>query len=421
MTTLPRLRIDALCAVIAFVGAFACPSSAEPAAQVDSACTLLPVTVSLVPQVSTAHRYDRPVTSLSFNLLMGKHYALRGVEFGVIANVQESSTRGVQCAGIVNIAGGNVRGIQGAGIANIVGESVTGVQGATIVSIAGRDVLGAQSSAIGCISGGDVRGSQAAGIFTIAGRAVEGFQGSYIISIAGGGIGGAQMGGIMSISGSDVTGAQLSGIGSITGGTVEGLQAGGVFVVAPQVRGAQVGMFTTADSVFGLQVGFVNRSKRPEGYPIGLINLVEGVPFRVAVVGDESGATHLELKSGSRHTHGVISLGGRVFSEPQTQALGLGVGAHFEKPRFYVDVDAVTYGLFAADPGGEGSVSTLRGMVGVPVVPHVSALAGARMSFFISDEATGAAFAPWSLYKGTIRGNYVRVWPGLTAGLSVSF
>jgi hypothetical protein len=193
-----------------------------------------------------------------------------------------------------------------------------------------------------------------------------------------------------------------------------------LFAAADVVHGAQVALVTAADSVFGVQLGFVNLSSRPDGYPIGFVNLIEGVPFRLALVGDESGSAQLEFKSGSHNAHGVISLGGRAFASPKTQALGLGVGFHFEQARYYADVDAITYGVLAADSGGEGAISTARVLFGVPIVPRVSLFGGLRMSCFVSDKATGAAFAPWTLYKRNYRGYTIRVWPGLLAGVSVT-
>ncbi|HPU85619.1 MAG TPA: hypothetical protein PLE60_09840 [Candidatus Latescibacteria bacterium] len=399
---------------------FARAVCAEQGLPGDSGCTYHSVTLSLIPRVSTTHGHSRPLTNLSINLLVGKHFALRGVEIGGITNVQESYARGLQIAGIANVAGGNVRGIQSAGIVNVAGQTVRGIQGAGVINIAGNSLIGTQASLIGCISGNDVRGSQTAGIFAIARRSVEGFQGSYVISISGAGAIGAQTSGIMSISGGDVEGLQCAGIGSIAGGTIEGIQAAGIFAVAPQVRGAQFGMFTAADSVFGLQVGFVNRSKRPEGYPVGLINCVEGVPIKVGFVVDESAGSYVELTTGSLHTHGIVALGGRILATPQTQAVGLGVGLHFQKTRHYWNIDAITYGNFAADSGGEGAISALRFVLGIPVNRHLDLFAGGRMNLFVSETGTGAALAPWSLYKGTTRGRYVRVWPGLTGGVRVS-
>ncbi|HRU23408.1 MAG TPA: hypothetical protein P5569_05630 [Candidatus Latescibacteria bacterium] len=420
MTRNPAARIWVRTMLAFLLFGLARATSAEQGLPGDSGCTYHSVTFSLIPRVSTTYGHSKPVTNLSINLLVGKHFALRGVEIGGITNVQESYARGLQVAGIVNVAGGNVRGIQSAGIVNVAGQTVRGIQGAGIVNIAGKNLIGTQASLIGCISGNDVRGSQTAGIFAIAGRSVEGFQGSYVIGISGAGTIGAQTSGIMSISGGGVEGVQFAGIGSIAGGTVEGIQAASIFAVAPQVRGAQFGMFTAADSVFGLQVGFVNRSKRPEGYPLGLINCVEGVPVKVGFVVDESAGSYVELTTGSLHTHGIVALGGRIFATPETQAVGLGVGLHFQKTRHYWDIDAITYGNFAADSGGEGAVSALRFILGIPVNRHLDLFAGGRMSLFVSDTGTGAALAPWSLYKGTVRGRYVRVWPGLTGGVRVS-
>ncbi len=440
------------CGAVLLVWAHNVPAREPGSAPADTHCTYLPVTAAVIPPVSVGRFFPNPVGNVSFNLFAGKLYALRGVEVGVFVNTEVQSVRGMQAAGIGNIVGGDVRGVHSAGIVNVVGSSVSGVQGAGIINVAGDDVFGAQTAglvnvgggdvsgaqgaliiniaggkihglqgaAVGCIAGAGVQGSQTGGVFAITGSHVEGVQGSYVISIAGQSVTGCQVSGIMCIGGSNVVGLQAGGIGSISGGTVEGIQGAGVFAVAREVRGVQAALFTASDSVYGVQAGFINRSRRPDGYPIGFLNLVDGVPVRVAFMADESRGTSIELKTGSRHTHGVISLGGRVFSEPQTQAIGLGIGAHFGENRYTADLDAITYGLLAADSSGEGTVSTVRLVLGMPLVRRVSLHAGMRMSVFCSDKATGAVYAPWSVYKGT-HGRYnIRVWPGVTAGISVA-
>ena len=205
----------------------------------------LPLTISLIPWISTVGAYDlnrNVTTNLSLNIIAGYHAKLDGIELGGVLNIKGVEARGAQFAGVGNIVGGNVDGFQVSGGFNAVGRNVEGFQASGGLNAIGGDLDGFQAAVGVNTTGGSVRGIQAAVGGNFAARNFQGLQIASGINLVGENV---LSSGLQAAVGANIVGKNMKGFQAsvglnVSGGNLEGIQATvGGNVVSGDVEGVQ--------------------------------------------------------------------------------------------------------------------------------------------------------------------------------------
>lgn len=347
----------------------------EPSEPSFAGGTPVPFRATLIPLVSApAGGPADPVPAYALNVV-GRNYALRGLEFGLLFNTERSHAQGMQIAGLGNWVAGPVRGFQTATLLNVDAGELQGLASATLLNISGG-LRGVQVAvAPGNLSVGETRGVQVSSAFNV--------------------------------STDDVAGMQL-----------------GAANVAADVDGFQGGLINVGGDVEGLQLGAVNIAADSSA-SIGALNINWDRPAYGHVWTNELLVLSAGLQHGSRHFQNIFRFGYRPFMEIPLVVPGLGVGGHFPFELFgdfpvYLGVDAM-YNL--AIPVQTETVPAhwgqLRMTTGFRLGRRVAVYSGFTLNVLQSVRSTPAGGqsevdVPFA-YRFSDGGP--ALWPGLLGGL----
>lgn len=325
-----------------------------------------------------------PVPKLSFNLIAGRSYGLRGMEFGLLYNGQENFAQGLQMGVGINHVGGDVEAVQLAGIANV--------------------------------NEGNLRGINFAGVFNMTGGAAYGAQIAGTLNIARDGLRGAQISGLANIAGSG-RGGQLS-----------------PFNVAQSWRGAQVGFLNFARDVHGAQIGIFNVGRdttvsaglvnfsRGNMLSLGLLNVHYGEPAHMQVWYTINGLTFGGIRHGGRYLQYTYALGyGSAEGEATgVIATGAGLGTHFDFERIYMDIDLLGFFLWplTANQAQESILNQLRVTMGWKVFRRFAVFGSGAISLLGPwNESLEAVVPGWAGRFSDEQGREIWIWPELQFGV----
>jgi hypothetical protein len=329
----------------------------------------VPVSLTIVPPLSTTLTMRPVVKNLSLNLFAGVAAELRGLEVSGWLSIVTGDVRGLQVSGLGNVVLEDATGLQVAGIGNVTTGAVNGFQLAAVGNYAGEVRRGVQAAAIANAAMGDVRGLQAAAITNLA------------------------------------------------LGRVDGLQLSAITNLAESVRGGQVGMVNMARRVDGFQLGLVNIAEDSDA-SIGLVNLIRNGYHALEVSGSDTTPVEITAKLGSRRFY--TFLGGGV--DRDRLQLGGGAGLHTPRPGYYIDVDALAYNVVdhSFREADVDLLAKLRGSFGWRINENLALFAGAHLSgafAFHGDPVAQVSFIDGPMLE-TDR-VVVRISPGLFAGVHI--
>lgn len=318
--------------------------------------------------------------SLSLNLTAGINGGVRGLEAGLIANINNGKVLGLQAAGIANVTQGTVGGVQVAGIANVGEKTVTALQVAGIANVSNGNTSGIILSGITNVSNGDMNGILVGGFANVANGSVRGIATSVFANV-GGDMGGILLSGFANVSNGDMRGITVSGISNVSNdgmrgivasgisnvanGDLDGIALSGIANVANGVgRGVQVSGIANVtsgnlygiqlsglanvvgDELRGIQIGLINVAKRSKGLQLGAINVVE----KNGYIADELSTSEVfqagyAFKSGKPYLYNIVSVGAQLVGPSGSQprwGLGWGLGSKVTMgSRVSVSLDAI--------------------------------------------------------------------------------
>ena len=149
---------------------------------------------------------------------------------------------------------------------------------------------------------------------------------------------GMQLGGLGAFVGDSFTGVQSSALIARASHRLTGLQVApisiaeelagiqfGLVNIGGDVVGAQIGIVNYARHVYGLQLGVVNVA-RTSTASVGAVSVIDGIPIRVAVQGNNATPVAVALKTGGQYLHLRLSAGWSLLT---TLRLGIGLGLRF--------------------------------------------------------------------------------------------
>jgi hypothetical protein len=265
-------------------------------------------------------------------------------------------------------------------------------------------------------------GVQVSGVINITKGPVEGLQLGQI-NLASQRLDGVQFG-MINFAGRETDGAQL-GLVNFTRDTVHGAQLGLVNVAARDVHGLQLGLVNAgARDVHGLQLGLVNFASDSDE-SIGLVSVVAHGRTQLDVWGTDAGLLMVGVEHGGRRFHNIYGVGISARDRQPLLAAAYGLGVRVATPGdFFVDVDAIAYGLFIHDSARRrfdtSTIAQLRVPIGWQLTAAVSVFLAPSLNVSVADADRNLLAAP-DLF-GSRRLSHsgastsVRMWPGLSVG-----
>lgn len=377
-------------------------------AQEDKGYIYKPFQVTFVPNLGTNGELSQQcVNKISLNLLIGSSAGLQGVEFGGIGNIEKDFANGMQYAGIFNSVGGPVNGIQLSGFFNFVKGDLNGIQFAEF----------------GNFNGSFTNGIQIAGFMNTS-KSLKGIQGSGFMNITDDVLG-VQGSSFMNIA-DRARGFQGSGFMNIAG-EAKGAQAASFLNIADRIEGAQLsGFLNIADKVKGLQLGIINICDSLEsGVPIGLINVVGNGYHAIELSASETWNLQFAYRLGIDKFYTQFLLAGQWLNGEQFWGAGFGLGTRFRIINYLTgSVDLLSYQIMEHKWYSEhfNSLSQARITVEGKIAGKLKWFAGPTFNilwvpFEYPEPDIVDHFAPWTVYDNASGISYIKMWPGISAGL----
>ena len=315
--------------------------------------------VSFLPGFGTNGFLSGGVTNkLSFNILAGYTYGLRGLELGSLVNIDRMNVSGVQMGGFANIVGGVTNGLQMAGFTNINLKTVNGMQFAGFVNVAKEsDVQIAgfinasrdhtlQMAGLGNIAGGETKGSQISGMFNLNSKTVKGLQLAGFLNIAKNSD--VQIAGFVNMTGENQV--QIGGFNNFAKRS-DGTQiAGFTNMVWQDIDGVQIaGFFNYAKTVKGAQIGAVNVANKIEsGFAFGILNFIKEGRHRIELDHNDLTTYNFNYKSGTDEFYSVVSTG--INPGKDLWSFGWGLGTEIKiNESLYTDLELSTHNIQSTD------------------------------------------------------------------------
>jgi hypothetical protein len=320
----------------------------------------------------TDPRKERIVPRLSFNLIAGQHWGLRGFEFGLVANTEVRFVKGAQVAVGFNRVGGDVDGAQIALLANSSGGLTEGAQVTFGINRATR-LVGLQW-AWGVNHADDVHGLQMAWLANVADR---------------------------------IRGAQLAVAVNF----------------ADLVGGLQLGLLNIADRVNGVQLGLANFSNTAAA-PIGLVNIMADEPVYTTASIGAGGVLTAGLQHGGRNLRYLYLVAADVVGDQPdgewgAYGVGLGLSGHLPFEPFYVDLDLIALRIWVDRSSGASHQMSLRGLFGWRVQERLAFFAGPSVNLLFTDRSDGLGIVPFGIETAPTRSgaSITLLYPEVHAGV----
>ena len=125
-----------------------------------------------------------------------------------------------------------------------------------------------------------------------------------------------------------------------------------------------------------------------------------------------------------KYIYNIFSIGWRPRGDSSRWFGGIGLGGHIPIRRLFVDIDALSHGVYTEprgfEDGGTDLLSSLRISVGWQAMKWLAITAGPTASVWVSEHEDGSAVpyydAPLLEWHGA---ENVRIWPGFTAGIQL--
>ena len=220
--------------------------------------------------------------------------------------------------------------------------------------------------------------------------------------------------------------------------TLNGSQLGVVNVVSEQT-GSQLGVLNAAKRSRGFKLGVVNVANEHDGDTIGVVNVIGNGIHGLAVYATDTMLSNVALQLGSRHIYTSYIFGyqpgdavgttadGHDQFHRGTRRMGYGIGLGYRQPlglgplRFLaIEASAMSIVSDFSSLNNTPLWATTRAVVGLQIVPGLSAIAGisynATIAWDNKDVDIGTGVFERVSHSGTTT---VRQYPGLLLGLQI--
>lgn len=336
---------------------------------------------------------------VSINIFAGFSGGLMGIEMAGFANGLKGDMKGIQMAGFCNNTFGEAEGLEIAGFYNYNHKNVKGMQIAGFTNLALGDVEGAQIS-------GFANHSQGSSTTQIAGFS----------NTSMGDKGGMQVAGFANFGRGDGIGGQVAGFANVNTGHIKGIQVAGFVNYAKKITGVQVAPFNIADTL-------------ENGIAVGVWSIVKNGYKAIQIGGNESLYGEISFKSGVRKFYNIISVGASIQNNQIKWGWGYGVGTIMGiSNRFDLSLEAMSYHLNEDQWWSNNSnlLNRLNLTASYQLTDTFSVYAGAAWNVWVTNNrsdnpAMEPTFNDWTVFERTYDRTKISMYPGLNAGVRISF
>lgn len=335
--------------------------------------------------------------NFSLNIFAGFSGGLKGIEMAGFANGLKGDMKGIQLAGFCNNTFGSAEGLEIAGFYNYNHRSLKGMQIAGFANVALDEVEGAQIAGFSNHSQGSTLVQ------------VSGFSNSSL-----GSKGGLQVAGFSNLSRGDGLGLQAAGFANVSTGSIKGIQLAGFANYARKIEGVQIAPFNVADTL-------------ENGMAIGVWSIVRNGYKVLQIGGNESLLGEISFKSGVRRFYNIISLGASIQDNQIKWGWGYGIGTLIPlAQRLDLSIEGQTYHL-NEDRWWSHNTNLLNRITvtaSYQLTRTLALYAGPAWNVWVThnnDFTMEPSFRDWTVYERVGQRNTVSMYPGLSAGLRVSF
>lgn len=306
--------------------------------------------VGLVYPLSTnGTRAAQISNTISLHAIAGVSAGESGAAISGLSTIIKGNQRGAVISGLSNTISGDATGAQVAGLINTVGGNSRGVVAAGLINIAKT-----------------AKGAEIAGLINVAKEQA-----------------GAQVAGLSNIARS--SGIQVAGLANSA--RQSDFQVAGLANTAGTAKVQVAGLINIAKKVKGVQIAGLINIAEESNCPIGFLNFIKNGEKQIGATIDESGNAVLALRTGGKHTYGIIGAGYnvRMDNAPYVLEAGLGMHVRFSKIlRLNLEISNTANTSFGHDSYYK---SSFRPLLGVTLAKRLEIVAGPSFNYvnYMSD------------------------------------
>ncbi len=307
--------------------------------------------VGLVYPLSTnGTRAAQISNTISLHAIAGVSAGERGAAISGLSTIIKGNQRGAVISGLSNTISGDATGAQIAGLINTVGGNSRGVVVAGLINIAKS-----------------AKGAEIAGLVNVAKEQA-----------------GAQVAGLSNIA--RTSGIQVAGLAN-SALRNSSFQVAGLVNTAGTANTQVAGLINMAKKVKGVQIAGLINIAEESNYPIGFLNFIKNGEKQIGATIDESGNAVLALRTGGKHTYGILGAGYNVRMDNAPYVLEAGLGMHVRLSRILrlnLEISNTANTSFGHDSYYK---SSFRPLLGVTLARRLEIVAGPSFNYvnYMSD------------------------------------
>lgn len=227
--------------------------------------------------------------------------------------------------------------------------------------------------------------------------------------------------GLTNIVLNDANGFQFAGLGNYIGSSGKGMQFAGLVNISKDYSGFQfAGLVNIAKKVNGVQFAGLLNIAESSDWPVALVNIIKNGDLGIAVTYNEIGSMVVALRSGGRHTYGIVGIGYNHKVNRYVTAGGL--GAHIHVTRWLT----LNNELMGETLNNFSKYITFKvGYAFLPafrLTPHIELFGGPSINYIQTDDLRNVDMIPdkhiWRKFGDT---KFQQVYFGYQAGLQYFF
>ena len=260
-----------------------------------------------------------------------------------------------------------------------------------------------------------------AGLTNIVLNDANGFQFAGLGNYIGNNGKGVAFSGLGNVVQNNYSGFQFAGLGNYIGSSGRGMQFAGLVNISKDYSGFQfAGLVNIAKKVNGVQFAGLLNIAESSDWPIALVNIIKNGDLGIAVTYNEIGSMVVALRSGGRHTYGII--GGGYNHKADKYVVAGGIGAHIHVTRWL----ALNNELVGETLDNFSKYITFKvGYAFLPafrLTPHIELFGGPSINYIQTDDLRNVDIIPDKhIWRKSGDTKFQQVYFGYQAGLQYFF
>ncbi len=260
-----------------------------------------------------------------------------------------------------------------------------------------------------------------AGLTNIVLNDANGFQFAGLGNYIGNNGKGGAFSGLGNVIQNNYSGFQFAGLGNYIGNSGKGMQFAGLVNISKDYSGFQfAGLVNISKKVDGVQFAGLLNIAESSDWPVALVNIIKNGDLGIAVTYNEIGSMVVALRSGGRHTYGIVGIGYNHRVNRYVTAGGLGVHIHVTRwltlNNELMGETLNNFSKYITFKVGYAFLPAFR------LTPHIELFGGPSINYIQTDDLRNVDMIPdkhiWRKFGDT---KFQQVYFGYQAGLQYFF